>query len=192
MANVNYAIPATFAIEQVLPQEFEHIAETSHPFLAKIIGRVDALPKANTMIEERTFGGTLLLMPVAPQLAGNVEGVTHAGMWTDMTVTQPGSGTATHAEYNFASYRGGVHLDARDIRLLSNNPQSRKGLDIIKMRVAGMVADFNVLIEGDLSSATVDTEDAVLGMRFGLSTSATVGNISQTTYTAWATSCWLS
>lgn len=186
MANPNFGVDATFAIEQVLPTQFQFIAETSHPFLAKLIGRTDQLPVANWMIENRSFGGTKLIMPVSVELPNDVEGVTHAGLWTDQTITQPASGEASHAEYNFASYRGNVNLDARDIRLLSDNPQSRRGLDILTQRVGNMSAEFKVDIEVDLSSATIDTEDAVLGMRFGLDTSATVGNISQTTHTAWA------
>lgn len=185
MGNANYGVDATFAIEQVLPTAFQNVAELSHPFLAKIIGRGDT-PSANFMVESRTFGGTKLLMPVSLELPGDVEGVTHAGMWTDQTVTQPSSGEATQAEYNFASYRGGVRLDARDIRLLSNNPQSRKGIDIITQRVSNMVSEFKSDIETDLSGDSVDAEDSVLGMRFGLDTSASPGNISQTTFSDWA------
>ena len=185
MANANYAIPATFAIEQVLPTKFTHIAAGSHPFLAKILGRKAEVPSPEFMIENRSFGGTKLLMPISATLT-TVEGVTKSGMWTDLSISEPGSGTASHAEYNFASYRGSVNLDAREIRLLSDNPQSRQGLSIVEQRVGSMVATFRKTIEGHLSSATADGENRVLGMRYGLSTSATPGNISQTTYTDWA------
>lgn len=186
MANPNFDVNATFAIEQVLPTKFQFIAENAHPFLAKIIGKQNTLPEGDWMVTDVGFGGTKLIMPVSLELPANGGGVTHAGMWTDETITQPASGEASHAQYEIASYRGGVHLDPRDQRLLSDNPQSRAGLNIFRTRAGNMVAKFKNLLETDISSATADTEAKVLGMRFGLSTSASPGNISQTTHTNWA------
>lgn len=185
MANPNYAIPATFAIEQVLPTKFSQIAESSHPFLAKILGRNEMAPAPSFMVENRNFGGTLLIMPVAAALMSVVEGVTEAGHWTAQSVTQPASGSASHAEYAFANYRGHVSLSAREARLLEDNPQSRRGLSIVTQRVESMRAEFNVDMETDVSGASAAAEDAMQGMRQGLSVSASPGNISQTTYAAW-------
>jgi hypothetical protein len=180
--NPNYNLQQVYAVEQVIDsQNLTDAISTSHPLLATLLQNGAANNPLSFTVEDSLMG----LKAVAPILGavGNAEGVTKAGQYTAMSVTEASSANVNFAEYPFSTYRANFSMDYREVELLKNG--ETRGLNKVNHEVARMKAGFNSAMASHLYGTSAATEGALIGVVQPLASANTVGGISQTSFSFW-------
>jgi hypothetical protein len=180
--NSNYTLQSVYAVEQVIQaNNLTDAISDSHP-LVDVLFKNGAVNNSLDFTVEDNLRGLKAVAPILGTV-GNAEGVTKAGQYTAMSISEASSGDVNFAEYKFATYRSNFAVDYREQELLVNG--DTRGLSIIGTRVQRMKAGFNDKMADHLYGSSADGEDALLGIHYVLSTSNSPGNISQTSNSFW-------
>lgn len=183
MSNANYAIAAggytgqpaytAFGIETSLTKNWENVYLAASPLLVRIKEGKSGWNKPGLA------KGNAMLLPLLLAAATTLpNGVTDANELT--AITPYITSGPTQAQFNIAHYRHAMYLRASEKRLINNT----RG-NILEAKTEQLMSDFVDMLAGDLYSANADSREAVLGIQYALSTSNTVGNIDQSSVTAW-------
>jgi len=173
--NSNYLALAATAIEQSVQKDWSKVWTAGHPLITIIQDN-----KAN-FNRGFTINGTKMLLAVMGDDQTNpVEGVaTGSGEVSAMT---PNTGNGlSQFSYNFAHYRGNYTIRESEAVLAKNNARG----NLLEGKKDQLIGSWLNKLSTHLSSTTADASDnsRVLGVYQPLSTSNTVGGISQTTDT---------
>lgn len=182
--NTNYQIAVSgsgpaytaFTLETIIRREFENAWMTAAPLIGLLQDK-----KTNVNVSAATEGqtGSMMLLPVTlGSSATPAVGVADASEFTPATFGR--NQNHFHAQYNYAHYRGHVAETSTEKRLVNN----KRG-NLMEAAIRQEIDSFIDLLATDMASATVDSRTAVLGIQQPLSTSNTVGNISQSTDAVW-------
>jgi hypothetical protein len=175
VSNPNYTGLVAFVAEKSLKKKASVIWTTASALFAMVF-------------ENKRFGegyrieGHKAIAPVqyAEQTTA-ADGVADANELT--AITPYVTSGFTQAEYEFAHYRAAMYLRDSEKKLIKGGGV-RQGF--VEGKVKQITESFRKAIAVDMASANAGTREAVMGLRYLLSTSNSPGNISQTTYPVWA------
>lgn len=176
--NSNYAVATytAFAVEKAVAKEWTSIYTQNHPLL---IALADKGTNFNTGFTVQ--GNTKIIIPIlGDDLTTPAAGVTDANELTADTLSV--SNGFSQAAYEIAHYRANQTYRESELMLAANGARG----DFLGGKSKQVIESFKNRWSTDASSATVDSRSKVMGVRYALSTSNTVGGISQTTDTNWA------
>jgi len=173
-ASNDWAKNAAFAIEKQLTTRWTHAQAQVHPLLAVL--------KRNGLNWNKgsDVSGLKMLKPVV--VAGPTTaaaGVTDANELNAMTYNS--TANFTQAEAEFAHYRNNFTLRDSERQLLEGGARG----NILQGKTEQLEEDFKSVMQGHLSGSGAGTRSALMGILQPLSTSNTVGGISQTSYANW-------
>ncbi len=170
-----YATTA-LASELVMHRDFENVFFDEYPL-------VRAVKERGKFNRGYSVEGFRFILPVLMEDSSTVAN----GVLPANELTQPTPSHIiglTQAQYNFAHYIQPMWIKNSD-KKLGMGARANRG-DLMQGALLQTMNSFALALSGDLMGSSVDTLDAVLGVRYLLSTSNSPGNISQTTYTKWA------
>lgn len=174
--NSTYANHAAFAIEQSLTKKWSMLWTSSHPFIAILAGM------GLNFNQGITVNGLKGLLPVM----GDDQTVPVAGVAsgsTEISSPMTPNYTAGFSQYafNFAHYRGNYTILESEAKLIANGTRG----DLLEGKRRQLQASFMNAVSNHFASATADAADnsRPMGIYYPLSTSNTVGGISQSTDT---------
>lgn len=176
--NSNYAVATytAFAVEQSLSKNWSQIWTQGHPLLRVIS---DKATNFNTGFDVQ--GNNKVILPVVgDDLTNAVAGVADANELTADTVGITNG--FSQAAYEITHYRGHFRLRESEAKLAKGGSRG----NIVQGKVDQLLESFKNRWSTDAAGSAVDSRTAVMGMRYALSTSNTVGGISQSTDTNWA------
>ena len=187
--NSNYSYELGMAIEQAMGSEVINAFSPSQPIVSSLLnkGRRSDLnnERAARLMNGLSVDSHKAIIPVRA-VTTSASGMSRSDSFnTGLTPEFRDNSKVGIAAYTTAKYREVIAFDTDEQELLSN-PSTTRGYDIVESAMANSTAAIYDLIENDLYSSTVESESKVMGFPYFLSTSNTVGGISQTTFTNWA------
>lgn len=187
--NSNYPnLPVIHAIEQVISRgNLADSANISHPLISLLKNNGllynDVSTAGLSFQVESGIRGSKAIVQV--QLSNiTATGITNDGMLVETTASRLTSAMVNWAEYPFSTYNSKFALTHREQQYLEGNDLQR-GVGILESNVKATMGGFHTLVDSDLNSNTTGSESKVMGIRFPLSTSQTVGGISQSAAASW-------
>lgn len=157
---------AAFAVEKVLKRDFKLLWDTAHPLVQKLHAR--GRFNSGGRIEGLTF-----ILPVQfDDLATPVNGSAAANLTPLSPAANQGD---TQVSYAFSRYHGAFWLDPDELKLYMNGSRG----NLMQARTSQIQQSFRKALAGDLAAASNAARANVLGLRFALSASNTVGGITQ-------------
>lgn len=192
-ANSNFDFVEVFVNDYVKENAFTDTVGVKHPLIRLLNDKPFGL---DFEVQNHGRFGTKALVPIELTYE-DAEGFDRVGAYTAQTVAPTDSDDVSHAEYFVAFKRDKVKLDAIQQRSILDaaGTVTDRGLKMIQIEVHRMLGGFASAFETDLGNNSVDSKTAVMGVRFPLSVSNTVGNINQGNVTAWQSnlrSVWVS
>jgi hypothetical protein len=173
--NSSYTGLAAFAIEQTVERDWSMVWTRAHPLFRVL--------DMNQSHFNRGFGvaGLKMLLSInGGDLDNPADGVTDTNETSEMTLNTTGG--FSQAAYNFSHYRANYVIKESEATLAANGSRG----DILEGKKKQFLESFKKAISDDAASTVADARENVLGIRQVLSTSNTVGGISQTTDPDWA------
>lgn len=177
--NANFAAAATFAIEQSLTKDWNHIWTRGHPFY-----RVLAMKGTNW--NRFSPSGTSLIVPIiGTTLTDRVAAVSVANETTPLSLSNNvHNGQMTQAQYYLAHYRGNFIIRESD-RQLTQGGQRGNFLEGMKSL---LLNDFKDKLSNDIADPTGTAPtvtnyvaDRIPNLAWVIATANTVGGINQST-----------
>ena len=163
-------------VEQTVKARAQKIWMTANPLLATLRRK----SPTNWNSDKVQIVGSKLLIPIMfGQGSSAAAGVADANELTPdaFEVTQD----FTHAEYEFSHYRRQITYRNSEMTLVQGG-----GVRIdLDQKVDQLIGNFETVIENGFVGNSNGSRTTVMGLRYLLSTSNTVGNISQGTYPNW-------
>ena len=170
------AANAAFAIEKSLSKSWTLAYKAIHP----ILNLIRDTPNWN---KDGVVQGKQMIVPIVISAATTAPaGVTDANELSAMTYNRTAG--FTQAQYEYTHIRGNYTLTESEIKLLAGPTGTARG-NILTGKAAQLTQDFKDVLANMLSGSSADARDNVMGVLYPMSTSATVGNISQSSNAAW-------
>lgn len=170
--NATYTGLAAFTIEQTIQRDWSLVWVSAYPFL-KILD----MDKSNFNRGFSVSGLKMLLSVMGDDLTNPAEGVLDNAETTPMTANTT-NGFSQFA-FNFAHYRGNYTITESEATLAANGGRG----DLLEGKKIQFLNSFKTKLSTHVAGSAIDARNSVLGMGQPLSTSNTVGGISQSTDT---------
>lgn len=173
--NTNFINATAFAAEKSINKSFHLVWSTAHPLLNRLTQRADSFGNAGMVKENKLILGLNYL-----DLGTPANGKSDANSLTPITpYAQTGF---TQAEFEFSRYEASFYIRPHEKKLLMDGQRG----NLFEGYTKQLRESFGNAISGDLAGNANAARENVLGLRYALSTSNTVGGISQTNDPYWA------
>lgn len=173
--NSNYTALAIYTVEQTIKRDWTEIWTSGYPVL-----KVMEMDGTN-FNKGFSVSGLKMLVPIAgDDMTTPAAAVPDADQNTSDTLNNTaGFG---QAEFEFARYRATYTIQEAETMLAANGARG----NLLEGKKKQFISSFKNAISNHLADSTAATNRRIMGMGQPLSTSNTVGGISQTTDTQWA------
>lgn len=173
--NTNFINAAAFAAEKSLNQTFGLLWSTAHPLIARLSARKDSFDNVGTIKDNKLLIGVNYLDMGTP-----AAGVSVANSLTAITpYAQTGF---TQSETEYSRYHASFYMLPHEKKLLLNGERG----NLFEGYANQLRESFKNKLSTDIAGTSNASASSLLGLRYALSTSNTVGGISQTNDPYWA------
>lgn len=179
--NASYLNNVAFSTELVIGRDFENIWLREAALLASLQEGKKNWNKGSSFTGNASTGYKMLLPIALADMTTPAAGVTAANELTAISPHGTAQGAFSQAEFIVSHYRASMS-NIRSEMVLINNERG----NFQQAKVKQLMGSFTNVMADHLASTTVGAADRITGVQQVLSTSNTVGGISQSTDTDWA------